>query len=101
MMSVAPLEESGDGYCTENFNHLREAATTLIERESGASASLHQRRQQAGWDEGYLLSVLEHPLETPAAETDAAETDEPVERESRAGGQQDNGGHIRNLRNVL
>jgi hypothetical protein len=101
MMSVAPLEESGDGYCTENFNHLREAARTLIERESGASASLHQRRQQAGWDEGYLLSVLEHPLETPAAETDAAETDEPVEQESQAGGQQDNGGHIRNLRNVL
>lgn len=66
----------------------------LIEHQSDATTSVRQQRKQAGWDESYLLSILEHALETSLAESSAQVASEVSEESGSSGS-------IRNLKNAL
>ena len=93
-VSVAPPAHGQENRCAENLAHLHDAATMLIEHQSDATTSVRQRRKQAGWDESYLLSILEYALETSSAESSAQVASEVSEESGSSGS-------IRNLKNAL
>lgn len=46
------------GHGPENLALLRRMALTLLRRDTTSTASLPERRKEAGWDDGYLLELL-------------------------------------------
>jgi predicted transposase YbfD/YdcC len=46
------------GHAAENFGVLRRVALNLLRQDTRTQAGVKARRLKAGWDEGYLLSLL-------------------------------------------
>ncbi len=47
-----------NGYAAENFSRLRRIALNLLKRETTEKVGIQTKRNLAGWDEDYLLKVL-------------------------------------------
>lgn len=47
------------GHAAQNFAMLRQVALTLLRQEQSARVGIKAKRLKAGWDEQYLLSVLQ------------------------------------------
>jgi hypothetical protein len=48
----------GRGYAAENLGLLRRLALTLLQQERSRKVGIQLKRLSAGWDERYLLKVL-------------------------------------------
>jgi len=48
-----------EGYAAENFSTLRKIALSLLQKEKTAKCGINNKRLKAGWDERYLLKVLQ------------------------------------------
>lgn len=46
------------GHAAENFSRLRRIALNLLQRETNRKVGIKSKRLLAGWDHGYLLSLL-------------------------------------------
>lgn len=50
-----------DGYAAENLSVLRQLALNLLRQQPASNRlSLRARREQAGWDQNYLLQLLSY-----------------------------------------
>ena len=47
-----------NGYAAEDFSRLRRIALKLLKRETALKVGIKTKRLRAGWDEDYLLKVL-------------------------------------------
>ena len=62
MLDIAFREDAARlriGYGAENFAVLRHIALNLLKRETSAKVGIKAKRLQAGWDNRYLLRVLQ------------------------------------------
>lgn len=48
------------GHAAENFSRLRRIALTLLKHEKSIKVGIKAKRHKAGWDEDYLLRVLQN-----------------------------------------
>ena len=46
------------GNAAENFSTLRRMALNMLKRESTSKGGIAAKRKRAGWDEDYMITVL-------------------------------------------